>query len=86
MLLLRTTYNEVFTIPAWVRGLKAQDRTRLRSRKCLRLQFPQVCVVASRLHQLFVGTSLYDCGLVHVPESKLINDHPIVCGSKLRTL
>ena len=56
------------------------------SRKCLRLQSPQACVVASRLHQLFVGTSLYDFSLVHVPESRPINDHPIVCGPKLRTL
>lgn len=36
------------------------------SRKCLGLQFPQACIVASRLHQLFVGTSLYDFSLVHV--------------------
>jgi hypothetical protein len=56
------------------------------SRKCLRLQFPQACVVASRLHQPFVGASLYDCGLVHVPESKPINGYPINCGSKMRTL
>lgn len=58
--------------------LEAQDRTSWTSRKCLRLQFPQACVVTPPLHQLFVSASLYDGRVIHVPESKLINGYPLV--------
>jgi hypothetical protein len=56
------------------------------SRKCLRLQFPQACVVAPRHHQLFVCASLYDSRVIHVPESELINTISYLAAAKVHTL
>jgi hypothetical protein len=46
----------------------------LASFECRRLQFPYVCVVALRLHQLLVGTRFHNGRLVHVPANKLVNE------------